>query len=75
MMVNIFPPLLPFSVWPLSPLLCRSCLLSPQLLSRRNCHICRCVFGVCGELSLGFFYSAVLDLSLSKDLLAVWGKA
>lgn len=37
-------------------------------------YIYRCVFGVWRELRLGSFYSAVLDLPLSKDFLAVWGR-
>lgn len=43
--VTVSPSLLPFSLWSLFPLLCRSCLLSPQFF-RRNCFVCRCTFCV-----------------------------
>lgn len=44
-----------------SRLLCKSCLVSPQLFFRRYCSICGCVFGVYVEVSLGSSCATILD--------------
>ena len=41
--------LLPFSIWSLYDLLCRSCLISLQFFFRRNCSTFRCGLGVSVE--------------------------
>lgn len=45
-MVTMSLSLLPFSVWSLFHLLCRSCLGNPQLFFKRKCFLCKCIFGV-----------------------------
>lgn len=61
--VTMFPSLLPFFMWSLYLLLCRSCLIRHQFF-RRICFLCRCRIGVTvGGFELSVFLCCHLGLS------------
>lgn len=60
--ITVSSSLLPFFMWPLNHLLCRSCSVSHQFFFRRNCYIWRCRFGVSvGEDKFRDFLTTLLN--------------